>query len=289
MVKFLLTVFAALLCLFETCFAQDDLPFDASASQGDGRVIAFVGKKVFVREDESWPPEQDPSSDEFVLYMDSRYQARYEIETLVSGKHKGSIIDFHAYDHYGMPRMSEVENALIFVHDGPDFKVHSKYNYYEVHRTSDGDWAACGNAYVQNDPEEIYKEPLEPLRFLDPVEVDIPSLMFKMEDELDPDEVITDTERIQIQTQLDEENADVDGLYRAPIWRRDGNKATCSMGTRVADLYKFQNETRFLPDQRDDICRDRFADELEALGNDFKAQRNILEDCTSLLKIQNIP
>lgn len=289
MVKFLLAVLATSLCLYEPSFAQDKSPFDASTMQEDGNIIAFVGKKIFVREDETWPPEQDPSSDEFILYMDGRYQARYEIETLVAGDYEGSMIDFHAYDHYGIPRVSEVENALIFVHDGPDFKVHNKYNFYEVYQTSDGDWASCGSAYVQNNPEEENKEPLEPISFLTPVEVDVSSFMLRVEDELEPDEVITDTERAEIQAELAEENLVTDGLYQAPIWKRDGATATCLLGTRVADLYKFQNETRFLPDIRDDICRERFSDELDALGNDYEAKRVILNDCVSLLEIQNLP
>lgn len=272
-----------------SAFAQDETSFDASTLGDDGDVIAFVGKKVFVRDDESWPPEQNLSSDEDIIYMDGRYQARYQIETLVSGDYEGETIDFHAYDHYGIPRFSKSENVLIFVHDGRNNRWHSKYNFYEVHRTSDGDWAACGNAYVQNDPEEKEKEPLEVIPFLDPVEVNIPSLMSMVDDELEPDEVITDSERAEWQAELDVENAEKEGLYQAPIWVRDGDKATCRLGTRISNLYKFQNETRFLPDKRDDMCRARHSLELDGLGDDYKAKRTLIDDCTSLLKIQNLP
>jgi hypothetical protein len=177
MKRILLALFAASLCINESGFAQDNGPFDASTASTDGNVIAFVGQKIFVRNDESWPPEQDAKDDEIVIYMDGRYQARYKVETLVGGDYDAPIIDFHAYDHYGMPRVSKVESALIFVHDGPDTRVHSKYNFYEVHRTSDGDWASCGSAYVQNDPDEKEKEPLEPISFLNPVQVNVASLM----------------------------------------------------------------------------------------------------------------
>ncbi|MEP4052761.1 MAG: hypothetical protein ABJN22_11000 [Litorimonas sp.] len=289
MKRFLLALCAGVLCMNEPSFAQDEMPFDASATATEGDVIAFVGKKVFVRADELWPPEQDPSSDDYILYMDSRYQARYEIESLVSGDYKGRIIDFLAYDHYGMPRVSTVENALIFVHDGPESKVYSKYNFYEVHRTTDGDWAACGDAYVQNDPEETEKEPLEVISFLNPVEVNVPSIMYRVEDEFEPDEIVTDTQRAEIQVELDEENAKIEGLYQAPIWVREGSKATCRMGTRVADLLEYQNETRFLPNKRYDICEERYSVELDALENDYKAKRAIIDDCTSILKIQNLP
>jgi len=282
--RFLLTVLGALLCISEPSFAQDKVPFDASTSGTEENVLAFVGKKTFVRKDESWPP-QDPD----VIYMDSRYQARYKIGQLVAGEYDAETIDFHAYDHYGMPRFSRPKNVLIFVHDGPNTRWHSKYNFYEVHRTSDGDWAACGNAYVQNDPDEEQKEPLEAISFLYPVEVNVSSLLLFVEDEYEPDELVTDTERAEVQAELDEENAETEGLYQPPIWNRQGNVATCQMGTRVADLHKFQNESRFLPDRREKICHKRFAQEIEALEDDEDAQDALIDSCTSLLKIQNLP
>jgi len=290
MKRFLLTILMASLGTIEPSFAQDEAVFDASAAGTERDVVAFVGRQVFVRQDKKFPPEQDPEADEIILYMDGRYEARYEIINLVAGDYESETIDFYAYDHYGTPKFSKTNEAiLLFVHDGPKTHVHSKYNYYEVHRTTDGDWAACGNTWVQNDPEETEKEPLEKISFLEPVEVNIPSFMVQIEEQLEPDEIITDAERAEWQTELDEENAKTDGFYQAPIWDRDGNTATCLMGTRVKDLFEFQNETRFRPDRRSDICRERFADKLDAWGNNYKAKDAILEDCESLLKIQNLP
>lgn len=267
----------------------EDMPFDVTTSDPDGSVIAFIGKKIFVRRDETFPPEPGKKGDDIIIYMDGRYEARYQIEKLVAGSHEGDTIDFHAYDHYGMPRFSNVEEALIFVYNNPEGRVHSKYNYYEVHPTSDGDWAACGDAYVQYDPEEEEKEPLELIPFLDPVEVDVTALTLTVEDQLDPGETISDAERLEWQAELDEENTETEGLYQPPIWSRNGSKATCQMGTRVSELYKFQNENRFLVERREDICRDRHANALDAFGNDYKAKRALMKDCTDLLKIQNLP
>ena len=288
--QFLLTVFAATLCIIEPSFAQDEVAFDSSTSGNSSDVIAFVGKKVLVQKDDKFPPKQDPEADNIVIYMDSRYKARYEILKLVSGNYESDFIDFYAYDHYGIPRFSKTEEAvLLFVHDGPENFVHSKYNFYEVRRTTDGDWAACGNAWTQYDSEETNKEPLEEISFLEPVEVNIPSLMQNIEDELEPGEILTDADRAEWQVEIDEENAATNELYQAPIWDRNGNIATCQLGTRVADLYRFQNVTRFLKDKRDDICRERFSEKLDALGKDYKAKRIVLDDCIALLEIQNLP
>ena len=146
---FLFIMLSFVLAFTGPAFSQDEAPFDNSSLREDGHIIAFVGRKIFVRKDDSFPPKRDENSDEIIIHLDSRYQVRYEIIDLIAGKYEGRIIDFHAYDHYGIPRFSRVENALIFIHDGPDNRVHSKYNFYEVDRTADGDWAACGNAYVQ--------------------------------------------------------------------------------------------------------------------------------------------
>jgi len=273
----------------------DETPFDNSTLREDGQIIAFVGKKVFVREDENFSKflitnhKNENGEHDYVL-VGSRYEARYEILDLVSGEYVGKTIDFYIYSG-GTPRFSKSENILIFIHDGPDSRIHSKYNFYEVHRTTDGDWAACGNAYVQYDPkeEEKNKEPLEPISFLHPVTVNVPSVMYKISDFYEEDEIITDSSRAEAQAEIDDYNKEDNALYQPPIWKRDGDIATCQMGTRVRDLYDFQNQTRFLPDHREEICEARHAEELEALGENHKAKRDLREDCEALLEIQNLP
>ena len=265
--------------------AIDEAPFDNSTLREDGQIIAFVGRKVFVREDENWPPN-DPD----VIYLDSRYEAQYIILDRVSGEYAGDSIDFHAYDHYGMPRFSKPDNILIFVHDGPDSRVHSKYNYYEVHRTTDGDWAACGDDYYSHDPDDrANNAPLEPIPFLEPVTLNIPSIMHKITDYFEEGEVVTDTERAEVQSEIDADNEKLMDILSTPIWKREGDTATCLLGGRVDDLYEYENQTRFLPNKRKKICRTHHSAELEALGEDWKAKRQLIDDCTALLKIQNLP
>jgi len=286
--------------MFEPSIAQDEVAFDASTSGDGSDIIAFVGKKIFFQRNDPPGPSVteeivkstgDETEDEIIIKIrNPRYESRFEILDLVEGNYAQEIIDFEAYFHVGTPLFSESENAfLVFVSDGMKNYNYIKYTTYEVHRTADGDWAACGDTWVQNDPEETEKEPLEKISFLEPVEVNIPSLMIQIEDQLEPDEIITDTERAEWQAELDEENAQIDGFYKAPIWKRDGNTATCLMGTRVKDLVKFQNQTRFLPEKRENICQKRYSKELDALGSDYKSKRAIMKDCTSLLKIQNLP
>ena len=273
--------------------AIDEAPFDNSTLREDGQIIAFVGRKVFVRKDErpSVITETDENGEDTVyIIMDSRYKARYEILDLVTGDYAGETIDFHAYDHYGTPRFSKSGNILIFIHDGPDSRVHSKYNYYEVHRTTDGDWAACGDDYYSHDPDDkANNAPLEPIPFLEPVTLNIPSIMHKITDYFEEGEVVTDTERAEVQSEIDADNEKLMDILSTPIWKREGDTATCLLGGRVDDLYEYENQTRFLPEKREDVCEARHEDELESLGDDWKAKRALREDCKALLKIQNLP
>ena len=110
-----------------------------------------------------------------------------------------------------------------------------------------------------------------------------------MEDYFDEDEIVTDTERTEAQAEIDEDFKEDSKLYQPPIWKREGDTAICQLGTRVHDLFEFQNQTRFLPDVRRKICEINHAAELEALGRNWKVKSQLIEDCTTLLKIQNVP
>ncbi|GGX67705.1 hypothetical protein GCM10011309_16700 [Litorimonas cladophorae] len=276
-------------CISVASWAGNEVPFDASSERSEHQIISIVAEKIFVARDQNFPPKRgSPEYDENIIHMDSRYQARYGVLKVVSGDFDAPVIDFEAYDHYGEPRFSKGDEAiLVFIHDGPHGRVHSKYNFYSVYPTADGDWAACGDAYVQNDPKRKNKEPLEDISFLDPVEVNVPDFYVTLNDYVDEDDVVSDARKAEFQAEVVSENAEIDGLYQAPIWKRNGATATCLLGTRVVDLHAFQNETRFLPDQRDEICKIRHADELEGL--DWQDKRVIVKACADVLKIQNLP
>jgi len=275
---------------------ENKQPFDAIAQSEEGEIITFVGRKVFVREDENWTnfqksdkPNENGEYD--YLLRGSRNQARYEILHIVSGDHAGDLIDF--YTHDTVAQFSENDHVLFFLKLKKDQETNIRYDYgfYKVQRTQDGDWAACGDVYSHYDTDHprYAREPLEPITFLEPVIVNVPSLREHISDIFDEDEIISDTDRAETQTEIDEYYEFESGLYRPPIWKRDGDTATCQLGTRVQDLYEFQNQTRFLPDKREDICEARHAEELKALGDDYDAKRTLRKDCKALLKIQNLP
>jgi hypothetical protein len=286
-----ITIGFAALCAFGVGAAQEA----ASDEEINPQTIAFVGTKISLEkiEQESLFEEVDPKTGEIVTHMrmDERFDAEYQILDVIEGDYASDKITFAAYDHYGVPKFSTSETVLLFVHDYEGLKVHSKYNFYEVHRTTDGDWAACGNARRQYDPDTdaADKEPLEPITFLNPVQVNIPAGFETLADYVDPNETLSESERAGLQTEIDEDNAKHNNLYRPPIWSRDGDIATCQMGTRVSDLYAFQNETRFKPDQREAICEAENGEAWDAMTLDWRARRKLLNDCTTAMKLANLP
>ena len=275
--------------------AVDEAPFDASTLREDGQIIAFVGKKVFVRRENTDNVEKDENGEDNIVIRTFRYEARYEILDLVSGDYQENIIDFHTTSHRASNsteehELSDIETVLFILTEEQESGF-SNENYTEVHRTTDGDWATCGNVYTHYDTDHprYAREPLEPITFLEPIMINVPSLKENVSDFFDENEIISDTDRAESQADIDEYYKFESGLYRPPIWKRDGDIATCQMGTRVQDLYEFQYQTWILPEKREKICEARHEDELEALKGDYDAKTTLLDDCKSLLKIQNLP
>ncbi len=154
--------------------------WDNSSQVEDWSVRAFVGKKIFV-EARAKPEYMDIKMPDGRIVtrripaMDSRYEARYEILDVVKGPLEDSTFDFVAFDHYGRPRFPHVEHVLLFVVSHESEWMHSKYLFYSVHRTTDGDWAICGKPYVDERADGAHKKLAasyeEPIGFIDPVEL----------------------------------------------------------------------------------------------------------------------
>ncbi len=166
-------VLVAGLCVSADSFAQD-APFRNIADEADPQVIAFIGKKIFVEERnlKTTMMIEDGSGNLVERVMpnfDSRYEARYRIlDWIVEPESPRPEIDFTAYDHYSNPRFPKVETPLLFLekHDGQWF--HSKYLFYDVSKTTDGDWAICGSPDRYKDNGDEGLDFVEPLSFLKP-------------------------------------------------------------------------------------------------------------------------
>lgn len=215
MMRFLLTAFAASLCINAPAFAQDDAPerapWDNAAVGPDHSVVAFVGEKIFVEERDLIETMEFTGPDGRVVTrtipnMDSRYEARYKILETIAGNYSVPEIDFVAFNHYGRPYFPKVNPVLLFAINYDGEWIHSKYLFYPVHQTTDGDWAICGSPDRYKNPEDDGLAYTESLAFVQPVKT------VKGED-------------------------------------------TCTVGTRARKVFDYLNTTRFLPNQWRRTCR----------------------------------
>ena len=156
-------------------FAQDgrfvpNPKWDPSSKGADDSVLVFVGKKNFVKRG------LHPS--DFKVVHANYYASRYEIEHVLHGDYAEVSIDFEvvqdsSFDFWG-PRSPPSTYSLLFVTNQPyargqGSKVwrHTKARHYSVGRTTDGDWAVCGNPYensFKRSDKDFFK--LEPLAFV---------------------------------------------------------------------------------------------------------------------------
>jgi len=185
--------------------ASENSDFDNTLPAGeDLEVIAFVGKKVSFKENTIYPTVKETLIDGTVVErkiaaFNSRYEAKYKVLRWITDDKAQDVIQFEVFDHYSDPQLLHFKTPLVLLVNYEGKWVQSKYNNYDLSRTTDGDWAICGppEQYVRlEDKGERY---VQPLAFLNPV--------------------------------------------------KDVNGEVCKSGTRVGDIIKYQNETRFLPEK----------------------------------------
>lgn|GEM_PF-1324301 len=166
----------------------------AAESEPDGkapaRTVVFVGERLSI---ESLP---DPCEEEFkktgvldCVSMDSLYRVTYRVVQPVIGGTAGEEMRFSVADHYGFPYFARFGHALLFVSVGEDGSWLYKYQAVPMHRTGDGQWAACGDVKSYSDEKlpigqarpMTFDQPILPLQDLEPADRDRLSSRWKRE------------------------------------------------------------------------------------------------------------
>lgn len=200
----------AICSLSLTVSAKDHLEFNNATPYGkDLDAIAFIGQKVSFEENTIYPTVKETLIDGTVVErriaaFNSRYEAKYKVLHWVTEDLGKDIIEFEVFDHYGSPQLPQLTTPLVLLVNYEGRWVQSKYNNYDVSRTTDGDWAICGYPERYERAKDKGERYVQPLAFL--------------------------------------------GLVK------DKSGKDCKMGTRVADIFRFQNETRFLPEKLRVAC-----------------------------------
>lgn len=108
----------------------------------NNRLFVFVGHKISVV-----PLPHERGS------MDAGFKAKYLVIEKVFGNFSYDTIEFAAYDHYGIPPFSEYNDVLLFVSADSGTYYHQKYQYNDVYKTREGQWAGT---YAFDDYEHEY-------------------------------------------------------------------------------------------------------------------------------------
>lgn len=125
---------------------------------GSNELFVFVGKKIHVTE------QQHEG-------MDAKFLAKYEILEKVCGNYLQDTIEFIVYDHYGTPSFSPYENVMLFVSKYKDSFYHEKYQYFNVYKTKNGNWASP-SSWTDSDKDL----PPYPLEFATAISFDVNNL-----------------------------------------------------------------------------------------------------------------
>lgn len=95
------------------------------------KLFVFIGEKINI---------EHLTADEGS--MDAKFKATYKVIEPVCGNYDRDTIEFIVYDHYGIPAFSGYKNAMLFVTNYDDTFYHEKYQYFDVYKTKNGEWAS---------------------------------------------------------------------------------------------------------------------------------------------------
>jgi hypothetical protein len=197
---------AAFACAL-TAFCSISSAGENDTANGE-RLLAFIGQKLQLSKQEK------PKCDNCIIF-DSHYVATYKVLEKVHGNFSDDVITFDVYDHYGIPAFSKFDNVLLFIsrRDNGTWE-HEKYQYYDLYRSTDGQWYGCGDPYrsVRDARRTVHARPVQ---FVEPVSYPL--------DDLD--------------------QAQIERFYPAEYFEVREGRAYCLLGTSVNDLFQAKKET----------------------------------------------
>ncbi|WP_156811996.1 hypothetical protein [Robiginitomaculum antarcticum] len=209
-----------------------DLSWQHPADNAEN-IIAFVGQPEFVRYDPSFPSDERIAAkktkneaakndhDEIIFTLwKPRYISRFRIINPVSNNLTKEHIDFATHRHSGEPEFKDYKFALVILQQDPKRGWETPNDtVFEVHPTSDGRYAMCGNVNNVYHALEDVELNYQTINFSPPVKVNL-------------------KERISAY-RYNGENADkwVKSHYSPPWYDVQGDIATCVKGVYAQDIY----------------------------------------------------
>lgn len=136
---------------------------DTSADESVVENLVFVGELVSIEPMENpCDAERRRTGKPGCIFLDALYRATYRVVEPVVGELPSREVTFQVADHYGHPPFAYFPNALLFVAVTDEGNWLHKYQGIPMHRTTDGQWAACGEV----DRRDVDKRLLHRARWL---------------------------------------------------------------------------------------------------------------------------
>lgn len=117
-----------------------------------GEIISYEITKTEGEFPEEFPEDRRKS----IIHMDTEFTVKYKILKTFNGSLPRDEVQFKSYGRYKIPPFSKYDHVLIFLTKINGELVLIRYQYFDVYRTSDGNWATCGarDGYLLDDLKE---------------------------------------------------------------------------------------------------------------------------------------
>jgi len=196
-------------------------------SDSELEYIIIIGSKINVN-----PANRRTNCGKYSrLFMDSFYDAKYKVDTVIKGNFKENKINFSLSDHYGRPEFCKYENVILFLVKTCTGKfIHQKYQFYDCYRTVDNKWA-------------IPYKPLEYSR-IDSSKIDIKlrKIEFKNQVEYDikgfADEIVKER-------------------YPEPYYKIINNKAVAVYGNYIDEMLEIKTHISIITKEKQKECDEK--------------------------------
>lgn len=148
--------------------------------------------------------------------LDTKVKARYKVLERVYGECQDEVIDFVAYDHYGIPPFIKYKHVLMYLSRKESGWYMEKYLYDPLFKTKDGRWAGPYS--------DDYGHPYNKAATIRP-------------------EKISFQEKVGFPTKfVDEDGKEVILSFPSPYYNQVGDSAFAVYGNYVIDLFRLKKE-----------------------------------------------
>jgi len=116
--------------------AKKDIEAKKVNNSKSSNLYVFIAEKIEIKHVIVTPTKKG------VFLMDSKFKAKYKVIKNIHNIINGKVVEFIAYDHYGIPAFSKYKYVLLYLIKEDGKFYHSKYQYSPLFKTKNNKWAS---------------------------------------------------------------------------------------------------------------------------------------------------